>query len=154
VSVDDGDSFEEFVTRAEPRLRHALVAALGVEHGTDATCEALAYAWQHWTRVKGLEHPVPYLYKVGRSAARRYRRPLRPAPPPSAAPTPWIEPALERGLSQLTDAQRLAVVLVHGFQWTYQEVADLAGVERSTVQSHLERGLAKLRVVLEVDIHA
>ena len=43
------------------------------------------------------------------------------------------------------------VVLCHGFQWTHQEVAELLELSRSTVQNHVERGLAHLRRALEVD---
>ena len=143
-----------FAAEAEPRLRHALTAALGLELGREATCEALAYAWQHWPRVRALEHPVAYLYRVGRSAARRYRRPLRTVRLRSSRPEPWFEPALEPALRQLTDPQRVAVVLIHGFEWTHQEVANLLDIQRSTVQNHLERGTAKLRALLEVDVHA
>ena len=150
---DDAD-FELFTASAEPRLRHALVATLGVDVGREATCEALAYAWEHWSRIRTMEHPVAYLYKVGRSQSRRYRRPLRPVPVKNAAASPWFEPALEPALRQLTEPQRIAVVLIHGFQWTHQEVADLIGVERTTVQNHLERGLARLRDLLEVHSNA
>ena len=41
------------------------------------------------------------------------------------------------------------VVLVHGFQWTLREVAELTGTKVTTVQNHLERGLVKLRRALE-----
>jgi DNA-directed RNA polymerase specialized sigma24 family protein len=40
--------------------------------------------------------------------------------------------------------------LVHGFEYTHQEVADLLGISRSSVQNHVERGLARLRTELEV----
>ena len=40
------------------------------------------------------------------------------------------------------------MVLVYAYEWTYQEVADLLGISRSTVQNHLERGLARLRMVI------
>jgi len=46
--------------------------------------------------------------------------------------------------------QRTAVVLIDGFDWTHQEVADQLGVRRSTVQKHRERGLARLRRELGV----
>jgi DNA-directed RNA polymerase specialized sigma24 family protein len=46
------------------------------------------------------------------------------------------------------------VVLVHGFDWTLGEVAELCGVRVTSVQNHLERGLAKLRADLEVDTNA
>ena len=154
MGMNEARDFDAFVERTERRLRPALIASLGAEVGRDATCEALAYAWEHWERVSGLEHPVAYLYKVGRSASRRYRRPLRALLPAGTPSSPWVEPALERSLDRLTHPQRVAVVLVHGFEWTHQEVADLLEVQRSTVQNHLERGLVKLRSLLEVEIHA
>ena len=40
--------FEAFTREGEPKLRRALVAAYGFEHGRDATAKALAYAWEHW----------------------------------------------------------------------------------------------------------
>jgi DNA-directed RNA polymerase specialized sigma24 family protein len=46
----------------------------------------------------------------------------------------------------------LAVVLVYGMEWTEDEVATLIGRSRSTVRTHLERGLARLRDELEVTI--
>ena len=48
----DGRSFEAFVVEAEPKLRRALVAIHGFEEGRDAAAEALAYAWEHWERLR------------------------------------------------------------------------------------------------------
>jgi DNA-directed RNA polymerase specialized sigma24 family protein len=56
-------------------------------------------------------------------------------------------------LAQLSDRQRVAVVLVHGFGWTIREVAELTNTRTTTVQNHLERGLARLRSGLEVTQH-
>lgn len=67
---------------------------------------------------------------------------------------PWIEPALGQALAELSEQQRLAVVLVHGFGWTMREVAELTGTKVPTIQTHLDRGLARLRTYLEVDEHA
>jgi RNA polymerase sigma factor (sigma-70 family) len=52
---------------------------------------------------------------------------------------------LPAALSGLTERQRVCVVLVFAYEWTHQEVADLLGVARSSVQSHVERGLLHLR---------
>jgi hypothetical protein len=49
----------------------ALAAAAGIEAGREATAEALAYGWEHWDRVGSMENPVGYLYRVGRSKARK-----------------------------------------------------------------------------------
>jgi RNA polymerase sigma factor (sigma-70 family) len=53
-------------------------------------------------------------------------------------------------LESLTHRQRLAVVLVYGYGWQLREVAETCGLAVTTVQNHLERGLAKLRTALEV----
>ena len=58
---------------------------------------------------------------------------------------PWIEPNLAGALGALTERQRVAVSLVHGYGWTLREVADLCGLQITSVQNHLERGLARLR---------
>lgn len=44
----------------------------------------------------------------------------------------------------------MCVVLVHGFQWTHQEVADLLDLSRSSVQNHVERGIESLRRAMGV----
>jgi RNA polymerase sigma factor (sigma-70 family) len=63
---------------------------------------------------------------------------------------PWIEPALPDALDALSQRQRTSVMLVKGFGWTYQEVAELLGISLSSTQKHVERGLSKLRATLEV----
>lgn len=145
------ESFTEFARDAEPRLRHALVAAYGPDVGRDAAAEAIAYGWEHWDRLRTMENPIGYLYRVGRTKAVRWlRRPSRlPEPPPHA--THWFEPALPGALNRLAPRQRAAVLLVKGYGWSYREVADLMEVGVSTVQKHVDRALARLRKELEVD---
>lgn len=143
-------AFTEFFSGSEPILRHALVATCGPEVGREAAADAFEYAWSHWDRVGSMEHPIGYLYRVGRSAARKYRRPPVLADPPGDSSLPWIEPGLESGLRRLSDRQRTAVVLRHSFGYTYAEISQVMGVSIPTVQKHIERGLAKLRRRLEV----
>jgi len=144
--------FEAFVLEVEPRLRRAFLAAYGAERGREATAEALAWAWEHWHRVRGMHNAAGYLYRVGQSRTRPRRRALMELPAPAGEP--WVEPALPAALLALSEGQRTAVVLVHGFGWTLREVAELTGVRRTTVQNHLERGLARLRVSMEATDHA
>jgi DNA-directed RNA polymerase specialized sigma24 family protein len=152
-------SFEEFVVAVEPRLRHALVAAVGRERGREATAEALAYGWEHWSDVQAMGNSVGYLYRVGRSRVRVRKRRINFASTPisgvAVAGTtriPDIEPGLPRALGHLSEKQRVAVFLVCGMEWTRPEVADLLGVSVNSVGSHLDRGLAKLRDRLGVNI--
>jgi DNA-directed RNA polymerase specialized sigma24 family protein len=46
--------------------------------------------------------------------------------------------------------QRQVVVLVGSYGFSHREVAELLSIGASTVQKHLERGLAKLRVSMGV----
>ena len=92
-----------------------------------------------------------YLYRVGRSSSRpRRMRASAALFSASEQAEPWFEPGLARALASLTPRQRSAVVLVHGFEWTLREVAEVSGLKVTSVQNHLERGMAKLRGALEV----
>ena len=149
---DDPDSFEEFVERAEPALRRALVARVGPDAATDAVAEALAWAWEHWDRLAPMANPVGYLYRVAQSKARQrriaYPREL------GVAELPEVDPGLWDALLALPDRQRAAVWLVHGCGWTYAEVATALGVSVSTTGTHVARGMARLRETLEVTPNA
>jgi DNA-directed RNA polymerase specialized sigma24 family protein len=144
-------SFTEFVKGAEPKLRNALISAYGRQEGWEAVAEALAYAWEHWDRIQTMDNPIGYLYRVGRSRGRwgfRRSRVVHEINPTNDSP--WVEPALPAALGRLSSRQRTAVMLIKGYGWTYQEVADLTGISVSSVQNHLERALTKLRTDLEV----
>lgn len=146
-----GPGFSEFVREVEPRLRRALVAAFGADIGREATAEALAYGWEHWERVRHLENPAGYLYRVGQSWAKRrpLRRVLFPNVPTSSEP--WFEPALGPALQALSARQRQAVILVHAMGLSQAETASMLGLKPSSVQNHLQRGLSRLRIALGVE---
>ncbi len=132
----------------EPRLSRAFAAAYGFEEGRDAAAEALAYAFEHWDRLRQVANLPGYLYRVGQSRTRRRRQPVLFAIPDGGDHD--FEPGLPAALAALTQRQRLAVVLVHGYGYTLREVADLTGIRPTTVQNHLTRGLARLRLTLGV----
>jgi DNA-directed RNA polymerase specialized sigma24 family protein len=149
-SQTSGQTFADFHGQAEPRLRRALIARYGGEVGREATAEALAYGWEHWDRVRSMTNPVGYLYRVGQSRSRRLwprRSVFETLPQPEL---PWVEPGLPSALNKLSARQRQVVVLVHGFEYTHREVAEVLGISRSSIQNHVERGLARLRAELEV----
>jgi len=151
--VPSRDGFEEFVATHERRLRQALTAAFGIDHGRDAAADALAYAWEHWDRVAAMANPAGYVFVVGRDRQRRQGRDRRSKPVFDVGPEPaepWCEPALVAQLAGLSDRERIAVMLVNGFEWSLSEVAELLGVSKSTVQTHAERGMAKLRAGMGV----
>jgi RNA polymerase sigma-70 factor (ECF subfamily) len=143
------EAFAELVSEIEPRLRRAFIAAFGMDRGHDATAEALAWAWEHWDHVAGMQNPAGYLWRVGRSRSRSARK------IPFLLPEPVIEPGLTPALRSLTLRQRTTVLLVHGYGWQLNEVAELLGLKVTTVQSHVDRAMTKLRRAIgEVDSDA
>lgn len=146
------DEFELFVVRVRPALLEALVATYGPVDGREATGDALSWAWEHWDFVADLKRPLGYLYRVGQSSTRRFV--VKPPPARLVAildeSFPQVEPGLLPALERLSAQQRTVVLLVHGFDWRQSEVAELLGINPSTVQKHLERALARLRHELEV----
>ena len=140
--------FSAFFALAEPRLRRVFVSAYGGERGREATAEALAWAWEHWSEVEAMDNPMGYLYRVGRSRTRDGAAACCSRGPTVA--TSGSSPASATRSAALTERQRLAVGLVHGYGWTLGEVADVCGLRVTTVQNHLERGTARLRALLGV----
>jgi RNA polymerase sigma factor (sigma-70 family) len=147
LGADDA-LFRALIEDQGARLRRALVAANGVQIGNDVCADALAWAWEHRTRVLAMEHPVAYLFRVGQSSARRHRRWNREIHFPSEAKendTTRDLPLLDEALGRLNQRQRVVVMLVHAHGNSYGEVADALGVSVATVRNQLHRGMKKLR---------
>jgi RNA polymerase sigma factor (sigma-70 family) len=112
----------------------------------------LAYAWEHWKQVREAVNQLGLLYRVGQSKTRARKTAV--AFETSRIAETAFEPGLLPALQGLTEAQRTAVVLVHGFDWTMKEVADMTDVKVTSVQNHLDRALKKLRAALKVGTDA
>ena len=157
--VDRRAQFAAFVGDVEPRLRHALVATYGTDIGREATADALAWAWQHWDRVQGMANPAGYLWRVGQTSARRSGRSRRREVSSSVYVVDLesvdrqrsLEPRLDGAMRALSDQQRAAVLLVHGYGCTLTETAEVLGCSVSTIRNHVDRALRRLRAALEVD---
>lgn len=147
--MDADHAFDAFIADARPRLARAFVAAFGADRGEDALAEALGYAWEHFAALAAMGNPVGYLYRVGESRTRSRRR-RAVLPMPVTIGLPAIEPALVGALRGLSERQRVCVVLASGFQWSHQEIADLLGLSRSSVQNHVERAMQHLRNAIGV----
>jgi len=145
------DSFAEFFSDVEPKLRGAFTAAFGPDVGREVCSETLAYGWEHWDRLKGMENPSGYLYRVGVGLGRKVKPSLGVVYEPIGVDSPgWFEPGLASALESLSEKQRVVVSLVHGFGWSLSQVADLLGVGKSTVQSYEQRAMKRLRRKLGV----
>lgn len=143
-------SFDDWAQAAGPGLRRAFVARYGIEVGPDLHAEAVAYAWEHWDRLEVMENRIGYLFRVGQSAARRHPL-IRSAPvlPPEPGATAYgPEPGLDVALRSITDDQRVAVVLVHGYGYSYADAASILDVPVSTLRNHVHRGMTRLRELI------
>lgn len=142
--------FTEFARELEPRLRYALVAELGYHRGREAAQDALVYAWEHWDLLEAVANRGGYLYRVAKRRSLRQRRAIPSFVDPPQVDPEMIEPGLASALQRLSGRQRAVVFLVEGLAMTHQETADLLGISRSSVQTHLERALRRLRDELGV----
>ena len=144
--------FQALCIQVEPGLRRALIGAYGSDLGSEATADALAWAWEHLERLESMDNPAGYLWRVGQTAVRRARRqpPNATDDGPHPAREPEIEPALDGALARLSVRQRTAVLLVHGYGYSLTEAAAQMGCRVRTLRHHLDRGLAKLRSDLGV----
>lgn len=152
-SIDDaGQAFEALFVEQERSVRGALVAQFGGDLGRDAACEAFRYGWEHRERITAMSNPAGYLFRVGQRWAKRQatrsRRRFGIAPP--VEHESGFEPAMHRALTELTTRQRQAVILCFGYGLSHAEAGELIGTSRSSIQSHVERGMAKLRHTLGV----
>lgn len=140
-------TIDELIDRTSASLRRALVVRFGIDVGVEAHAEVIAYMWEHADRLLTMSNPAGYLFRVGQSAARRLRRWNRSflldadLIEPAAGVTPELQPALER----LRPRHRMAVVLVHGYGFSYAEVAALLEVTESSIRNDVHRGLVSLR---------
>ena len=146
----DDENFELFAQEALPRLRRALTASRGIDQAADAAAEALAWAWEHWDEVSKMDNPLGYLYRVGQSKSRVRRQGLLPSP--AAVDAVNVEPGLVEALRRMSGRQRTAVWLIHGCEWRPGEAAEAMGISVSSVATHADRGLARLRSALKVTI--
>ncbi len=142
--------FETFVRDVEPRLRRALLGAVGTDQVEDAVAEALAFAFVRWDEVARMDNPIGYLFRVGQSKSRQRKRVRLFRREPDRMPE--VEPGLASALAALPDSQRVSVWLAHGCDWSHAEIASTLDVSTSTVATHVRRGLDRLRAELGVQV--
>jgi len=143
------DGFDALIEEIRSRLLPALVSKWGIEVGSDLCSDVEEFAWRNQGKVIAMENPLGYLYRVAQSKSRGHVRWRRRNTFPSRLPDIVHEDMQLHGtlqmLAGLKPDQRVCVLLVHAFGWTYVEVAELLGVTRSVVNHHVHRGLTRLR---------
>lgn len=137
------------------QVRRALVARYGPDIGADCTSEAARWAVENAARLATMHNPAGYLYRVGQTEARRllrwHRRTVSFPAEPTWDDSPPFDDDLFDALKRLRPNHRTAVLLVHGYGFSYGEVADLLDVAETAVTNYVHRGLKQLRALMEAD---
>ena len=159
----DQAAFGELVRRRQGWAR-ALLRRMCQNHAEadDLAQEAFIKAWD---RLRDLETPAAFPGWFRRIAVTTFLMAKRRqkavfeeideavSPVADDASTPEAQAGakidLEKALARLSDAERLCVTLNHGEGLSHGEIVELTGLPLGTVKSHVLRGTAKLRRLLE-----
>jgi DNA-directed RNA polymerase specialized sigma24 family protein len=151
ADAESAQSFAAFVRDSEVKLLKALVAHHGPDIGRDALADAYVYAWKNWARIRVADNLVGYVFRAAdRIGANRTMKANREQPHVAATlDAPWLDhdphPEVAVALRQLPARQRGAVLLVHGYGYSYKEAAEILDLPLSTLTNDATRGLQQLR---------
>ena len=145
--------FEDLFASESRRLFRALcVITRDPNEAEEIGQEAFARLLERWQRVRAMDDPVGYLYRVAMNVVRsRYRR-TRLAAGLIQAEVPRDEiaevderDAVTRMLSPLNSRQRAALILTAAFDYSSEEAGDILGVKGSSVRVLTTRARAAVR---------
>lgn len=148
--TDHFAEFEAWYLSEHPRLLAALTWVSGdPELALEATDEAFARALERWSRVRAMDSPGGWLYRVGLNLIRRHARRAaderravgahwRPDHLPAPAGEVWAV------VQDLPPRQRVAVVLRYLLDLREREVAAVMGISPGTVASTLAAARTRL----------
>ncbi len=146
--------FEPFFEAHYPTLARALLLLTGDPFEAEELAqEAFARAYERWDRIKLMDSPAGYLYRIAlnlnrsrlRRVTARARRAFVPAPDPDPAAVAEARSEVLRILSELPRGQREALILVEWFGMESQEAGGVLGIEAASVRGRLHRARATIR---------
>ena len=154
AAVDVTPSFDSFYLECRDRIGRALTVTLrNAELAADAVDEAMVRAYQHWSRIAGLENPAGWVYRVGlnyaRSRLRRRRGREHLLHATRHDEVQVGEPTVVLALAALPVNQRAVVVCRLVLGWSEAETAAALGIRPGTAKSRLHRALG----VLQNELH-
>lgn len=151
------EQFEAFYSAFRTEVFKPLAATLGDRDlAREAVDEAMVRAYTRWSRVRKMDNPEGWVYRVAYRWAidkiRRRKVESRLIPrltPESSANDPMVEPKLSPAMAALPVEQRAVVILACVFEWPQAEIAEVLGIRVGTVKSRLHRALQRLREELD-----
>ena len=154
--------FDTWYAATAPRLLASITLVTGDPHAAaDATAEAMARALERWRRVRTMDAPEAWTYRVAvnvwKRQQRRYtlgRSLLRRTVPRSEQTTNAALPIeLREIVDSLPHRQREVLVLRLVLGLSQAETAALIGLAEGTVASTLSDAKRALRTALQHDEH-
>lgn len=155
VEAASVETFVAFYRSRRDVVARALGLTLGDVHlGAEAADEAMARAYQRWSRVGSFDDPAGWVYRVGlnwaTSVLRRRRRAPRPPVDRDAGDVGTMaEPSVQAALAALDLRQRAVIVCRFYLGLSELETATALSTRPGTVKSRLHRGLRHLQADLE-----
>lgn len=147
------EPFETFYRAYLDRVYRALAVTLGdLQLAREATDEAMTRAYAHWRRVRSMDNPGGWAYRVGLNWAtswwrrtRRERAMIDGRDEPVADGPDATGTAARTALAELPLPQRAVVVCRVLLDLSTAETAAVLKVAEGTVKSRLARALTALR---------
>jgi RNA polymerase sigma factor (sigma-70 family) len=152
--ADEHASFEAFFEGQAPTLFRRLYLITGdVSEAEDIMQEAFIVIFERWDRVRRMDDPEGYLYKVAfnsqkkrsRRAALMLRRTIRMAPAPDDFAAVEDRTMVSAALASLTPRQRTALVLTELLGFPSDEAAAIMNVRPATVRTLAHQGRKAMR---------
>jgi RNA polymerase sigma-70 factor (sigma-E family) len=166
-SVDGGDGaddVERFCAQLHPRLLRSLALQCGDLHVAEELAqETLARVWLHWSKVRGMDAPEAWAFRVAVNlATSRWRRvaaerrataTLRSRATEDASNGDAADAlAVREAVAALPSRQRLALVLRYYADLSVADAADALRCRPGTVKALTSQAIAGLRARLAVDL--
>jgi RNA polymerase sigma-70 factor (ECF subfamily) len=149
-----GPDFEAFFRDEHDRLYQSLfLVTCDRGEAEDLAQESLARAYERWDRIRSMESPAGYVYRMAFNLYRnrlrwrrvRSRRPVVAEPPVDPAAVAEARDEVRRALGSLPNTQRVALVLVEWLEMTADEAGAVLGIEGASVRGRVHRARATLR---------
>ena len=159
IEQDIGDPvarrFDEFYRSHHDRLYRAISLVTGQpDVAQDAVDEAMARAAERWDSISAYDAPEGWVYRVALNWATSFFRRRNRVWTRAPSDRVWDQlpdPDVNRAVAALPATQRSVVIARYYLDWSLDQIAASLGIPSGTVKSRLNRALADLRNVLEVD---
>lgn len=161
VLLNDERAFADLIKKYQrPVRRYFLVQTNGDEAlSDDLAQETFIHAWQHLDSFHGLSGFGTWLYRIAHNIwcnwyARHHDLLSLDDPSVRETAAPLAEPEhtdannLEAALKRLTEAERTCISLFYLQELSLREIHAVTGLPIGTVKSHLSRGRAHLKTLL------